>query len=68
MMAVVSPTSVAAPCRLLETAMAIIKGTELVFSFLQISSATGATIRTVATLSTNAEMIPANSARHTAAH
>ena len=67
MMAVVSPTKVAAPCRLDDTAIAMIKGTGLVFSFLQISSAIGATIKTVATLSTNAEMIPAKRANATAA-
>ena len=68
MMAVVSPTRVAAPCRLEETAIAIIKGTGLVFSFLQISMATGAIIRTVATLSTKAEIMPANRDSETAAH
>ena len=67
-MAVVSPTRVAAPCKFEETAMEMMKGTGLVFSFLQISMATGAIIRTVATLSTNAEMIPANRLRETAAH
>ena len=67
MMAVVSPTSVAAPCKLEETAIAMIKGTGLVLSFLQISRATGAIISTVATLSTNAEIIPANSESATAA-
>ena len=66
--AVVSPTKVAAPCKFDETAIAIIKGTGFVLSFLQISSATGAIISTVATLSTNAEMIPANKAIATAAH
>ena len=66
--AVVSPTKVAAPCKLEETAIAIIKGTGFVFNFLQISRATGATISTVATLSTNAEIIPAKSAMATAAH
>ena len=67
MMAVVSPTRVAAPCRLEDTAMLMIKGTGLVLSFLQISRAMGATISTVATLSTKAEMMPANRARATAA-
>ena len=67
-MAVVSPTRVAAPWRLEETAMAMRMGMGLVFSFLQISKATGATISTVATLSTKAEITPANRDRHTAAH
>ena len=47
--------------------MAMMKGTGFVLSFLQISSAMGATISTVATLSTNAEITPANSASATAA-
>ena len=47
--------------------MPMIKGTGLVLSFLQISRAMGATISTVATLSTKAEMMPANRARATAA-
>ena len=68
MIAVVSPTSVAAPCRLEDTAMQMMKGTGLVFSLRQTATATGATIRTVATLSTNAEISPANRLRHTAAH
>ena len=68
MMAVVSPTRVAAPCRLELTAMPMMKGTGLVLSFLQISRATGATISTVATLSTKAEITPANSDSATAAH
>ena len=59
---------VAALCRLEDTAMAMIKGTGLVFSFLQISSATGAIISTVATLSTKAEITPANNAMEMAAH
>ena len=67
MMAVVSPTRVAAPWRLEDTAMPMMKGTGLVLSFLQISKAMGATIRTVATLSTKAEMMPANRASATAA-
>ena len=62
-----SPTKVAAPCRFDETAMAMIKGTGLVLSFLHISRAMGAIIRTVATLSINAETIPAKSERATAA-
>ena len=68
MMAVVSPTRVAAPCRLEDTAMPMMKGTGLVFSFLQICMATGATISTVATLSTKAEMTPENRDSATAAH
>ena len=64
----VSPTKVAAPCKLDETAIAIINGTGFVFNFLQISRATGAIINTVATLSTNAEITPANKAIATAAH
>ena len=47
--------------------MAMIKGTGLVLSFLHISMAIGAIIRTVATLSTNAEIIPAKSESATAA-
>ena len=66
--AVVSPTNVAAPWRLEETATEMMKGTGLVSSFLQTAMATGATIKTVATLSTNAEIIPAKRLRHTAAH
>ena len=45
----------------------MMKGTGLVLSFLQISSATGAIISTVATLSTKAEITPAKSDRQTAA-
>ena len=67
MMAVVSPTRVAAPCRLEDTATPMMKGTGFVLSFLQISSATGAIISTVATLSMKAEIIPANRAIATAA-
>ena len=59
-MEVVSPTSVAAPWRLEETAMLISIPTGLIFSFLQTARPTGATIRTVATLSMKAEMTPAN--------
>ena len=67
-MLVVSPTIVAAPCRLEETAMAINTGTGEIFSFLEIANPTGATISTVATLSTNALTIPANSANTVTAH
>ena len=38
------------------------------FNFFESVSATGATISTVATLSTKADIIPANSAMATAAH
>lgn len=68
MMAVVSPTSVAAPWRLDDTAMAMIMGTGLIRSRLAMAMATGAIISTVATLSTNAEISPANRARATTAH
>ena len=67
-MAVVSPTRVAAPWRLEETAMAMIMGTGLIFNRLEMAMATGATMRTVATLSTNAEITPANRASITTAH
>ena len=59
-MDVVSPTSVAAPCRLLDTAMAMITGTGLVLICFATARPTGATISTVATLSTKAEMRPEN--------
>ncbi len=59
-MEVVSPTSVAAPCRLEETATERIIGTGEMSSFLQTARATGAIIRTVATLSMKAETAPAN--------
>ena len=61
MMEVVSPTSVAAPWRFDETAMLMIIGTGLILSFLQIARPTGATMRTVATLSMKAEMMPEKS-------
>ena len=61
MMEVVSPTSVAAPCRFEETAMDRIIDTGEMLSFLHTASATGAIIRTVATLSINADTAPANS-------
>jgi len=60
---VVSPTKVAAPCRFEETAIAITLGTGDIFSFFAMVTATGATIKTVATLSTKAEIIPANKAK-----
>ena len=68
MMDVVSPTSVAAPCRLDETAMQMRSATGDILSFFAIDSATGAIIRTVATLSTNADTTPANTDSATATH
>ena len=68
MMDVVSPTSVAAPCRLDETAMQMSSATGDILSFFAIDSATGAIIRTVATLSTNADTTPANTDSATATH
>lgn len=65
---VVSPTRVAAPWRFDETAMQIMLGTGEMLSFLHSASATGAIIRTVATLSTNAETIPAKRLMQTTAH
>lgn len=64
----VSPTKVAAPCRFEETAIAITLGTGDIFSFFAMVTATGATIKTVATLSTKAEIIPANKAKDIMAH
>ena len=58
---VVSPTSVAAPCKFEDTAMESTIGSGEIFSFLQITSATGATISTVATLSMKADIAPAKS-------
>ena len=65
---VVSPTSVAAPCRFEETAMQMMLDTGEILTFLQKASATGAIIRTVATLSTKAEIMPANRDIATTAH
>ena len=48
--------------------MAMTIGTGLIFSRLEMAMATGATISTVATLSTKAEMSPANRASITTAH
>ena len=59
MIEVVSPTKVAAPCKLEETAIARSMETGLIFSFLHIARPTGAIIRTVATLSIKAETAPA---------
>ena len=67
-MDVVSPTSVAAPCRLEEMAMQMMAGTGEMCSFLHRASATGATISTVATLSTKAEITPANRDSTTTSH
>ena len=67
-MLVVSPTSVAAPCRLEETAMEMITGTGEIFSLRAMARPTGATMSTVATLSTKALMTPANSASIHTAH
>ena len=60
MIEVVSPTRVAAPCRFEETAIERIIPTGLIFSFRQMARPTGATMRTVATLSIKAEITPAN--------
>ena len=59
-MEVVAPTSVAAPCRLEDTAMERIMGTGEIFSCLQTARPTGAIISTVATLSIKADTAPAN--------
>ena len=67
-MLVVSPTSVAAPCRLEDTAMAMSTGTGEIFSLRAMARPTGATMSTVATLSTKALMTPANSASIHTAH
>ena len=48
--------------------MAISTGTGEIFSLREIARPTGATISTVATLSTNALMTPANSASTVTAH
>ena len=58
MMEVVSPTRVAAPWRLEETAMDRIIPTGLIFSFRHTAMPTGATMSTVATLLIKAEMTP----------
>ena len=67
-MLVVSPTSVAAPCKLDDTAMAMSTGTGDSFSRRAMASPTGATISTVATLSTKALMNPASKASTDTAH
>ena len=65
---VVSPTNVANPWMLANTDTAITNGTGDILVFLAMSNAIGATISTVATLSTNAETIPANAANKMIAH
>ena len=67
-MLVVSPTRVAAPWRLEETAIEIRTGTGEIFSLREMARPTGATIRTVATLSTKALITPAKRARAQTAH
>src|SRR5690606_12681684 len=67
-MDVVSPTRVAAPCRLEEMAMAMMLVTGEMPSFSQMVRATGATMRTVATLSTKAEMSTEKRDREIMAH
>ena len=61
-----SPTS--APCKLDDTAMAMSTGTGEIFSLRAMARPTGATIKTVATLSTKALMTPANNASMHTAH
>ena len=63
-----SPTKVAAPSRLEPIAMAMTLGTGEIFSFFAMVTATGATIRTVATLSTKAEMTAAKTDRAMIVH
>ena len=67
-MEVVSPTSVAAPWRLEETEMAMSSGTGDMPSRFAMARPTGAIMRTVATLSTKADTIPAKSESAAAAH
>ena len=67
-MDVVSPTRVAAPCRLDETAMLMMTGIGEIPSLLHIARPIGATMRTVATLSTKADMTPAKSVSMATAH
>ena len=64
----VSPTSVAAPCKLELTAMVRIGATGEIFSFLAMAIPTGASISTVATLSTKADTRPANNASAMMSH
>ncbi len=58
----------AAPCRFDAIAMAITLGTGDISSFFEMVMATGATISTVATLSTNADIKPAKTERAIIAH
>ncbi len=67
-MAVVSPTKVAAPCKLEDTAIAMMLGTGETFNFFAMVKATGATMSTVATLSIKAEIMPANRDKAMIAH
>ena len=67
-MLVVSPTRVAAPCRLEETAMEMRTGTGEILSLRAMARPTGATMSTVATLSTKALMTPAKRASIHTAH
>ena len=67
-MLVVSPTSVAAPCRLELTEMAMIIFTGFKSSRFAIAMAMGAIISTVATLSMKALTTPAKRDRMTMAH
>lgn len=63
-----SPIKVAVPCRLLETAIAIIMFTGLILSLLAKDNAIGATIKTVATFSTKAEIMPVKRQIKSTAH
>ena len=67
-MLVVSPTRVAAPWRLEETEIAISTGTGEILSLREMASPTGATIRSVATLSTKALTTPAKRLSTVTAH
>ena len=68
MIDVVSPTSVAAPCRFDETEMQMSICTGEVLSCFATARPIGAIIRTVATLSIKAEIKPENSEISTTAH
>ena len=63
-----SPVSVAAPSRLENIEMHIIGITGEILNFFATTSTIGAIISTVATLSINADTIPANTARATVIH
>ena len=67
-MLVVSPTRVAAPWRLEETEIAISTGTGEILSLREMARPTGATIKSVATLSTNALTTPAKRLSTVTAH